>query len=394
MPSVLDVLVASSMIEDAERLTGLSDWGGHLFRHPFEVLIGDLNSHANLNERGRARVSRRLSDSLESRLRLVEDRKRFPAIADEVIAAPVIVAGLPRAGSTFFHNLLSADPANRSPMTWEIFYPSPPPEPGTYASDPRIGRCADALAFEGFKTPALQKIHPFDARRPEECNFMWELSFLTVNYMAFWNVPNYTKLLFETDMTPVYEEERKLLQHLQHRLKGERWVLKTPAHNLWIDTLFTVFPDARMVLCHRDPAKVLASLSNNLAVNRSLFSDVAPSGSFGMLDMQARGMAKVAAKRAEPGMADRFFDAHFLEVQADPLAVLRRCYDQFGIALSAEREATIRSWMEADRAAHARGGAHAYEMTNFGLDYAQVDARMGDYIRDFGVVLERGEAVS
>ncbi|MEP6867549.1 MAG: sulfotransferase [Novosphingobium sp.] len=382
-------LDAPSMILAAERATGLGDWGGDLFSHPFSVLIEDLNHHAQLNDLGKARAYRRLMDSLESRLRLVEDRKRFPGVADEKIEAPIIVAGLPRAGSTFFHNLLSADPVNRSPMTWEIFYPSPPPDPASYASDPRIDRCAEALDFEGFTSPDLQKIHPFDARRPEECNFMWELSFLTVNYMAFWNVPNYTRLLFETDMTPVYEEERKLLQHLQSRMKGERWVLKTPAHNLWIDTLFKVFPDARIVLCHRDPAKVLASLSNNLAVNRSLFSDVVPGGSFGMLDMQARGMRNVAAKRAEPGMAAQFFDAHFVEVQADPLAVLRRCYDQFGVAISDDRMAAIGDWMEADRKAHALGGTHSYEMESFGLDYEQVDAVMGDYIRDFGVALER-----
>ncbi|MEP7348645.1 MAG: sulfotransferase [Sphingorhabdus sp.] len=386
------MLNAATMIRDAEKAIGLDDWGGDLFRHPFDVLVNDLNSHAELNERGKARVHRRLSDSLESRLLLVEDRKHYPAIANEVIETPIFVAGLPRAGSTFFHNLLSADPVNRSPMTWEIFYPSPPPEPASYRTDPRIDQCIDALAFEGFKTPALQQIHPFDAQRPEECNFMWELSFLTVNYMAFWNVPNYTKLLFETDMTPVYAEERKLLQHLQFRFKRDRWVLKTPAHNLWIDVLFKIFPDARVVLCHRDPAKVLASLSNNLAVNRSLFSDVVPPGSFGMLDMQARGMANVAAKRAEPGMAGRFFDAHFLEVQADPLAVLRRCYDQFGIGFSAEREVTVRNWMEADRDAHAKVGTHRYDMESFDLDHAQVDAVMGDYIRDFGVTLERTQA--
>ena len=41
--------------------------------------------------------------------------------------APIVVIGLPRSGTTFFHNLLAADPANRSPATWEIMYPSPPP---------------------------------------------------------------------------------------------------------------------------------------------------------------------------------------------------------------------------------------------------------------------------
>ena len=62
------------------------------------------------------------------RLKMADDRKRFPGIAAEQITAPVFVIGLPRSGTTFLHNLLTQDPRNRSPLTWEIMFPSPPPE--------------------------------------------------------------------------------------------------------------------------------------------------------------------------------------------------------------------------------------------------------------------------
>lgn len=377
------------MMNAAEATTGLSDFGDELFRKPFEVLIGDLNSEARLTDLGAQRAYRRLFDTLCQRLKVTDDRKRIPGVAAEHIREPIFVAGLPRSGTTFFHNLLSADPVNRAPATWEILYPSPPPEAATYDHDPRIAEAEAALEFEGFRSEALQAVHPFDARRPEECNFIWELSFLTVNYSAWWNVPNYTALFYETDPIPIYQEERKVLQHLQHRFRRDRWVLKTPAHNRWLTELFTVFPDARIVQCHRDPAKILASLSKNLAIWRKVFSDLVPPGAFGMLELQAESLGEMAKFRARPELKARFFDAHYVEVQADPIAALKRCYDQFGVVFTPDRAQAIRDWLAADRAGHAQGPRHTYQLDDYGLDYAAVDKAMGGYIRQYHVQLER-----
>ena len=380
---------ASEMMREAEAATGLSDWGGEVFRKPLEVLVGDLNTEAQLHDLGARRAHRRLSETLKQRLKLTQDRKRFPAIAEEQVEAPVIVAGLPRSGTTFFHNLLSADPDNRSPATWEIMYPSPPPQAKSYGDDPRIAAAQAALGYEGFTEPQLQAVHPFDARRPEECNFIWELSLLTVNYMAWWNAPNYAQLFYATDPVLIYEEQKKVLQHLQHRFRRRRWVLKSPAHNPWLEQFFTVFPDARVVQCHRDPAKIIASLSKNLAIWRRVFSDHVPAGAFGMLEIQAEGLAKVAKVRAQPQWRDRFFDAHYLTVQADPLGELARCYGQFGVDLSPERRSVIEAWLDRDRAGHAKGPRHTYQLDDYGLDHAAIDRALGDYIRDCGVQLER-----
>jgi len=382
-------LVASQMLVAAEKETGLADWGDALFREPLDVLLADLNGPARLRPDGFEKAARRLHDILCTRLQWVNDRKRFPGIAAEEIRRPVFVLGLPRAGTTFFHNILSHDPANRSPLTWEIMYPSPPPEPATYASDPRIARAAAAMEFEGFMAPELQVIHPFGALRPEECNFMWEISLLTVNFSAWWNVPNYAKLLGTTDFHAVYREHRQFLQQLQHRFRGERWVLKSPAHNLWIEALLEVYPDALFVQCHRDPAKIVPSLSKNLVVWRKTFSDEASISEYGQKEMLASGLANLDRVRARPGFADRFFDAHYLEVQADPLGVLKRAYAQFGLPLPAANEAAIAGWLAADRSDHAKGPRHTYALEDYDLDYAQIDRVFGDYVARHRVALER-----
>ena len=95
------MLNAERMIAEAERATGLADWGGSAFREPFGVLIEALNTEAQLHADGERIAHRHLHDVLCGRLRMAADRQRLPGIAAEKIAAPVFVIGLPRSGTTF-----------------------------------------------------------------------------------------------------------------------------------------------------------------------------------------------------------------------------------------------------------------------------------------------------
>ncbi|HSW03575.1 sulfotransferase family protein [Aquabacterium sp.] len=385
MPS----LNADQMIAEAEAATGLVDWGGDDFRAPLQVLTNALNDEAQLHAAGERMARRHLHDVLCGRLRMADDRQHHTGIAGEKIVAPVFVIGLPRSGTTFLHNLLTQDPNNRAPATWEIMYPSPPPERAASRDDPRIAQCQAKLRDIGFLDEGLQAIHPFGARRPEECNFIWEYTLRSVNYMAWWHVPSYTQMLYGGDMRPVYESHRRFLQHLQHRHAAERWVLKTPAHMAWLDTLLAVYPDACLIQCHRDPAKIIPSLSNNLLQYRKLYSTLRPAGSYGMLELQSRSLARVDALRARPDFSGRFIDAPYADVQADPMAVVRRIYGHFGMPLAPETEAAMQGWLTRDRSGHAAGAKHQYDGKDFGVDAAEIDRHFGDYIARYNIALER-----
>jgi hypothetical protein len=385
------MLDVPNLMAAAEAATGCRDWGDPLFEAPLGLLVDDLHRHAALNELGLRRTERRLGDALQARLRLVDDRKREPSVADEIIRKPIFVIGLPRAGTTFLHALLAQDPAHRSPATWEIRAPSPWPEEATYHADPRIAETDEALRFEGFMDEAVQAAHPFGARRAEECNFMWEASLLSVNFMAMWNVPNYRALLYATDFLPVYREHRAFLQQLQHRFRRDRWVLKSPAHSAWLPELLTVYPDACIVQCHRDPAKVIPSLSSNLVALRRLFSDQVETGDFGMAKLQADSLDVVSRVRARPGVGTHFFDAHYLDVQADPLAVVRAIYAHFDLPYTPATQASMQAFLARDRTAHASGPRHSYTLEQYGIDLREIDSAMGPYVRQYGVRLERGD---
>lgn len=383
-------LVGQRLIDQAQHDTGLADWGSPGFLKHLDVLVHALNTEARLHDLGRARIRHRLLLLMRARLRLVDDRKRFPGIAQERIARPIIVVGLPRAGTTFMHKLLASDPVHRAPSSWEILLPSPPPEREGYATDPRIEEAQAIFEEEGFLKPEILACHPWDALAAEECNMIWEHSMLSVDFSAWWEIPSYSQYLTQSDFSEVYEVERQFLQHLQYRNRGERWVLKTPAHMLWLKEMFAVFPNACLVMCHRDPVKALASLTDLLREMRGLFTDHIPPGDdFGMIEICADAANQATAFRELPEYRDRFFDAPFLDVQKDPMGMVKRIYEHFGFTLTPEREEAMRDSLRQDRERHAKTGRHSYSVEKVGLDMERLNRHWASYIERYQVPLER-----
>ena len=79
---------------------------------------------------------------LKNRLLVSDLLARHPEILDIPIARPIVIAGLPRTGTTHLHNLLSADPDLRSLPYWESLEPVPAGDerPGPGEPDPRLAR--------------------------------------------------------------------------------------------------------------------------------------------------------------------------------------------------------------------------------------------------------------
>ena len=76
-----------------------------------------------------------------------------------------------------------------------------------------------------------------------------------------YRLPTYYKwLLYEADHRQAYRYHRIFLQHLQSGVSGQ-WLLKSPAHLWTLDALTETYPDAVIVQTHRDPLKVISSVS-------------------------------------------------------------------------------------------------------------------------------------
>jgi hypothetical protein len=373
-------LVVEALSAAAVSATGWEDFGDLPYLEPLGLLVEALEREARLDEARRSQVSGTLVGLLVKRLRLVRDRALLPAIADEVVTAPIIVVGAPRTGSTHLHALLGQDPANRVPLFWEQNLPSPPPEQATYRTDPRIGQVEAAVAL----MPAdLLKRHPVAANRPEQCNLLLDWSFINFALLASYEIPTYRDWLFDADHAPAYEAHRRMLQHLQWRTPG-RWVLKYPKHLLALDTLLTTYPDARLVWTHRDPAVVLPSVASLTGYMRSPtpgYDPVRFGREWASLEeaVLRRGLS-VRDRNPDP---ERDHDVHYADLMRDPIGTIEGIYAQFGMTLSSGAAAAMQAWI--DSHPQREHGTHRYTAEEFGLSPDRLRRRFSFYSERFGI---------
>jgi Sulfotransferase family len=387
-------LIYNELIQHAESVTGLHDWGAEEyfekeFRALLMAMLHSLEHESALTERGRRGAQLRLRAALEARLRFIADRSRSPQIKSESIARPMFILGLPRSGSTFLHSLMAQDPANRAPLTWEMMLPSPPPEASEPLEPTRVARSESILSAMGLLNPDILALHRFGARQPEECHLMMEIMLLGDNLPACWRMPTFNKQRAATDLLLGYRTHRMVLQNLQFRHRGERVLLKNPGHVFYLPLLLSVYPDALLVLTHRDPAKVIPSVAALLvAMRKASSNDVAPREKIAMGNLRAfsNGLTQTIAFRQQPGMNERFCDVHFQQLICNPIATVESLYAHFRIELSGQAREAMRRWLD-DPVNHTPKGRHM--LADCGLDEARVDDAFHDYMLHYGVARER-----
>lgn len=377
------------LLDKACRRTRRDDFGGDSFLEPFRILLKSFATEADLNFLGRICVQNDILRMLGNRLRLVEDRQRFPAIDDVVIRRPLFITGLPRSGTTFLHALLAQDPAHRVPQVWEVMHPSPPPEKAGYHSDPRIAKTQRELKAIDFLMPDLETVHLIGARLPQECIAITSHDFRSHVFESMYYVPSYRAWFDAEDKVPAYEFHRRFLQHLQWRCPGKRWVLKAPSHLLALDALFQVYPDAGIILTHRDPLKVLPSCASFTEVLRRGFTDVIDKKTLG-LEVSGRWQegARLAVGCRDRGnpKSGNFFDVHYLELVENPLSVVKGIYRHFDLELTDAAELAMRRFIAENP--KDKGGVHHYSLEEFGLDPKEERRRFQFYLDSFGIDAE------
>ena len=368
------------LLRAATRRTGLYDFGDPSFSQPLERLVSSITREARLTLFGRIAARTEIGGMLENRLRIERDRALHPSIAREQIRRPLVITGLPRTGSTFLHGLLAQDPAHRVPRHWELRFPSPPPERATHDTDPRIARAARQIRWFFRIAPKFRSIHPVGARLPEECVVILSHAFLSFEFSSNWYVPSYQAWLEREDLEPAYRYHRRFLQHLQWKCAAERWLLKAPPHLPGLPALFATYPDANVVVTHRDPLDVVPSVASLHVVLRRAFARgvdpraVGPEVSRMLADDIRRGFA---ARDGGCAPAGQFLDVWYAQLMEDPLAVVHRIYRHFDLPLSDAAEARMRQYV----ATHPkdRHGAHVYSLAQFGLDPETERERYRDY---------------
>jgi len=355
----------------ARRSTGLEDFGAPPIEPAMSVLADSLEREAALHRVGCFLMRTHLLDLLKTHLRLVDAWKRQSQedVESSPIARPIFITGTPRSGSTFLHELLAAEPALRAPRVWEVMFPVTANEPDRGWRDRRVRNAATNLWWFRRLSRGADAVYPMRARTPHECVAIHSYCLMSEEFVSSCRVPTYEVFLRSSDLVPVYQWERRFLQHLQQNQRATRWVLKAPDHVYGLEALFSVFPDAVVIQTHRDPLEVLKSSIHLNWVLRGLYGRL--DDPIQLAEREARVLAGMTDRftrfrDAHPELAERFVDVNYRELTADPLAVINRIYGRCDLTLTSE--AAGRSRRLASRRSRYRGRRSIPGLADIGLD--------------------------
>jgi len=366
------------IMREAQRQTGLTDWGDAPLEEGLSRLVASFKREAKAHIFARMSFKAMCVRQAAVRLGVARDLAQHPDILETPIRGPLFVAGLPRTGTTLLHNLLALDPEARPLLYWEQECPTPPPQPETHDSDPRIAESARRLEQIYRVAPQLPAIHHMSPQAPEECNGLMETCFASHRFPMLYDLPSYMAWLQEADLTEVYAHHKQQLQILSWRFPPKRWTLKAPSHLSHLEALLRVYPDARIVITHRDPAEALPSICSLAHLFRRLASIKADPKRLGpqLMEMLATGLEKAEPVRA--AHPQKFVDVGYRRLVAEPIATVRAIYERFGLPVSAAFEEAMNQWLAENR--QHKHGVHQYTLADFGLTEAMIQTRFAAYL--------------
>ena len=381
-------LDAAAIIAEAEAKAGFADPEPQLHRN-LEALAASLNRDGRFGPEGWAAARQALLRVTNDRLTACKWLRDFPEIAQEVVTEPVFLCGLPRSGTTYFQYLFDNDRRFRLLRTWEAIMPFPPPghDPASIATRKAMERQVnDELRS---KVEGFDALHLIDEDGPQECHLFLEHGYGAAGFLNLYDCPDYFDFLMdELDLEPVYRLHKRMLQLLQWKCPRPRWALKYPNHVIAMDTIRQVFPQARFVMTHRDPAQILASICKMTFSLRSARQgepvDPARVGRQ-MQHFIRRHIDRIMAFCTGPDAAC-VTHIDYYRLAADPAALLGEIHAGIGADTPEDVRASIAAW----RAANPQGkrGENRYSLEQFGLDEGEVRAQYADYIDHFAIPSE------
>lgn len=376
-----------AVLAAAQRQTGLTDFGADDFRARLRVWLQAADEDADLSPVGRLSVYGNCVRLLANRLRLEDLLRRHPEIHDVPIARPIIVAGLPRSGTTHLLNLMAADTRLRSLPYWESLEPIPVPGegPGRDGRDPRYLRCLAAYEAQASRLPLLRAMHDMPPEHIHEEIELQELDFASYELEWLAMVPRWRDFYLRLDQRPHYAYLRKALQALQWLRGPDRWVLKSPQHLEQLRPLLATFPDATIVLTHRDPVAVIRSAITMLAYGdrmRRTRIDLPALADYWVDRVERLLRACVRDRDALP--AGHSLDVVFHELMDDDIGTVRRIYERAGLPLTDTAATALTAFAEDNR--RGKHGQVQYDLAgDFGLDPDTVRQRFGFYFERFPI---------
>jgi hypothetical protein len=374
----------AELLDRACERAGLSDYGDGWFLEPMERFLEAANREARLTPAGAAAQTEVIVKGLASRLRMVEAVKRHPEILDEEVTVAGIILGLPRTGSTIFHRLLASAPGMTAIRWFEAqnFAPFPGETPGA----PNARRAYAEAMIQGWlqASPELASIHPLDPDAPDEEILILGQMFVSTMVEGMTFVPSFASWLDDYDQSRGHEDLKTILKFLQWQdpgRRGRRWVLKSPSNLPYTEVAAGAFPEALLIMTHRDP---LDTVPSYISMQVALYKLGAELSERQVADFWfprlAQWMRRFEAARARIG-EDRFVDIDYRAVTREPLVQAERALRLMGVPVDEQVNAALAEFMAGNT--REQRPAHAYSLERFGLDEAAIQEAFAAYRRRY-----------
>jgi hypothetical protein len=375
-------LDAAALHARATADTGLDDFGPDDYRERLDVYLAALHDIDGMTGPGVVNFFSQLVQWLKNRLLLTDLLARRPEINDIELLPPVVIAGLPRTGTTHLHNLLGSAPTFRTLPYWESFEPFPLPSEAGIEPDPRRVRMDMAVDFMNAVMPHFALMHEMTTDHVHEEIQLLANDFSSMLMETLGHVPRWRDYYLAHDQTSSYEYVATQLRAMQFLRGGRRWLLKSPQHLEQLPVLDAVFPGVLVVRTHRDPMPVTLSMIAMLAYSARMHRSPVPVQQIAAdwVDRLELMLSALIRDRDAIG-PDRSIDIPFDEFMADEMGVAERVYALAGEPMTDDAQSAITDYL----AGHERGrlGRVATSCAMFGLDEDDLRARFAPYVSCF-----------
>lgn len=369
------------------RETGLTDFGGTDYLHGLKILLHSMDYDPHFSEMGRRAAWGQIVGVLKSRAGAFQSMKDNPGFDGAAITSPVVITGVPRTGTTALFRLMAVDPRFQGLQTWLLDSPMPRPPIEQWEQYPEFRKSVAITEARHAAAPQRRAAHHVAAEEVHECCILLRHSFVSNLWNCGWSAATYDAWWQSQSEADAYAYYRRCVQLIGSNDRDKRWLLKNPGHIENLDLLFAVFPDAKVIQTHRDPAKAVPSLV-------SLLMGLHPVMEEGRAEQRAANMlerevAKWAnAVRKADAVKERYraqmMDVAHLDFHGAPMDVIERIYAFIGMDIPEATRAGFAQRIE--EKPELQHGAHRYSVTDFGMTADQVREPFADYIARYDLL--------
>jgi len=362
--------------------TGSDDFGPNDYIAGLTTLLQSMDYDPRFSDQGKRVAWGQVIGVLRSRVQAFKSMRANPGFDAIAITNPIVITGVPRTGTTALHRLMAVDSRFQGLQSWLLDSPMPRPPIETWKDYPEFQKTVAMLEARYAASPGKRAAHNVLAEEVHECCMLMRQAFVSNIWNCSWSAATYDAWWQCQSEWPAYQYFYKCVQLGGSNSPQKRWLLKNPGHIENLDLLFAIFPDAKVIQTHRDPAKAVPSLV-------SLLMQLHPVTEKGRTDqrgeiMLRREVAKWANaarkadeyKDANPG---KVLDIAHADFHNQPMAVLETIYSFIDMDIPDDARAAMAQRIE-DKP-ELQHGAHRYSITDYGMTAEEAREPFAEYIQ-------------